>query len=71
MPGVELARQAHIGGGVVGAGKGIAARAGQAVVVAVVVLIGVSDDCGADRAPAACGDDPGLAKVFPSSLVLR
>ncbi len=64
VPGVELARQAHIGGGVVGAGEGIAARAGQAVVVAVVVLIGVPDDGGADRTPAACGDDSGIFPAF-------
>jgi len=54
---VELARQAHIGGGVVGPGEEIAARAGQSIVVAVVVLIGVTDDGGADRTPAAGGDD--------------
>src|SRR5208282_5245314 len=59
LPDVDLANQTHVGGGVVGSGEGVAAVAGQAVVVVVAVLIGIAGDTGIHGAAAACGDDAG------------
>ena len=50
------AREADVRRGVVGPGKRVAAIAGQAVVEAIPVLVGIAGDGGIDRASAAVVD---------------
>ena len=64
VAGVQLARQAHVGAGIVRADEGITPGRGEAVVVAVVVLVGVADYCSIDGAATAGGDDAGVLPVF-------
>jgi hypothetical protein len=56
---VDFADEAKVGGGVIGAGEGVAAVAGEAVVIVVAVLVGIAGDGGVDGASAAGGDDAG------------
>src|ERR1019366_747110 len=55
--------EAEVGGGVVGAGEGVAAVAGEAVVEVVAVLIGIAGDSGAEGASAAVVDHAGNLPV--------
>ena len=52
----EAPREAQIGGGVVGAGEGVAAVARQAVIEIVAILIGIAGDGGVDWTAAADAD---------------
>ena len=51
--------EAEVGGGVVGAGEGVAGVAGETVVEVVAVLVGVAGDGGVEGASAAVVDDAG------------
>ena len=57
ISGVEPPRQAQIGAGIIGAKEGIAARAGQAIVAVIAILVGIARHRGAYRPPTAHGCD--------------
>src|SRR5258708_14345708 len=49
----EFASEAEVGGGIVGSGEGVTAVAGESVVEAVAVLVGIAGNGGIDRTSAA------------------
>jgi hypothetical protein len=56
---MDFADEAEVGGRVVGAGKSVAAVAGETIIVVVTVLIGVAADGSVDGASTAGGDNAG------------